>query len=360
MSSNIKAGAIGALAFVLGLGVPAFADDKAATPADKKAEDKAKSAAPAVDGPKLQIAEDKKDAGVIPQGEVVKQTFLLKNTGKADLHVTDVKPACGCTASDYDKVIKPGGEGKITLSIETKNFTGPISKSAVILTDDPSAPQHTIFVTANVKPYVEVLPQSYFRLTALTGEPASSDVVIVSDEADFKPSKAEVSQAFLKVDLQPVAEKDRVPNKNANQYKVVLTAGPDTPEGILSGAVVIQTGSKKQPELRITYSGFVKPTVSVTPTAVNFGNFETKGDPVKRYVTVINNNSKNETFSVTKAETSIPGVSAEVVSSDKGKFQVVLTVDQKIKKGPFDGQLVIRTNDSTRNEVKIPIKGVIL
>ena len=48
------------------------------------------------------------------QGEVVKQTFTLRNSGKADLHVTDVKPACGCTASDYDKVIKPGLLGKIS------------------------------------------------------------------------------------------------------------------------------------------------------------------------------------------------------------------------------------------------------
>ena len=62
---------------------------------------------------------------------------------KADLHITDVKPSCGCTAPEYDKTIKPGAEGKIVLNVDTKTFQGPISKSALILTDDPEKPQIT-------------------------------------------------------------------------------------------------------------------------------------------------------------------------------------------------------------------------
>lgn len=311
-------------------------------------------------GPKLVVAEDKKDVGQVAKGEPIKHVFVLKNTGTADLHITDVKPSCGCTVPEFDKVIKPGGEGKVTLTVDTKNFSGPISKTALLITDDPTVPQKTLFLSAIVKPFVEALPYGFFRIQALSGESASSDLVLVSDEPDFKPTKAEAPNSFLRVALAPVPEKELVKDHGTNQWKVTVTTAADAPEGLLGGNVKVTTGVKKQPEIELPISGFIKPTVSVTPLSINFGNFDPKGDPQKRNVMLVNNNAAVESFSVTKAETNVPGISAEVVPVDKSRVQVVLTVDQKIKKGVFEGDLVIRTNDKARGEVKVPIKGVIL
>ncbi len=311
-------------------------------------------------GPRLVIPEDKKDVGQVAKGEPIKHVFIIKNTGNADLHITDVKPSCGCTVPEFDKVIKPGGEGKITLTVDTKNFSGPISKTALLITDDPAVPQKTLFLSAVVKPFVDTLPYGFLRITALSGESSSADVILVSDEPDFKPTKAEAPNSFLRVSLAPVPEAERVKDRNPNQWKVTVTTAPDAPEGLLGGAVKVATGVKKQPEVDIPISGFVKPTVSVTPLSINFGNFDPKGDPQKRNVMLVNNNAALENFSVMKAETNVPGISAEVVPVDKSRVQVVLTVDQKIKKGIFEGDLTIKTNDKAKAEVKVPIKGVIL
>ncbi len=310
-------------------------------------------------GPKVQVPEEKKDLGTVAKGDLLKHGFVVKNVGTADLHITDVKPACGCTVSEYDKVIKPGAEGKITLTIDTKAFQGPIAKSALVLTDDPTTPQFTVFVTAVVKPFVDVLPYGFFRLQALTGESVSSELILVSDEPDFKPTKAEASQSFLKVSLAPVPEKEHLADKNPNQWKVVLSNDPSAPEGLLGGMVKVTTGAKRQPELDIAISGYIKPTLSVTPLSINFGNFDPKGEPVKRNVMLINNVQRDD-FAVTKAETNVPGISAEIVPEDKSRVRVVLTVDQKIKKGVFDGEAIIRTNDAVKKEIKVPIRGVIL
>ena len=64
-----------------------------------------------------------------------------------------------------------------------------------------------------MKPFVEALPYGFFRITALSGEAASSDVVLVSDEPDFKPTKAEAPNSFLRVSLAPVPEKELVKDK---------------------------------------------------------------------------------------------------------------------------------------------------
>jgi hypothetical protein len=316
--------------------------------------------ATAAAAPKLVLVEEKKEIGTVPKGEVIHATFVLKNEGKADLHVTDVKPSCGCTAPEYDKTIKPGGEGRIVLNVDTKTFQGPISKSALILTDDPEKPQVTVFVLANVKPFIETLPVGFFRLQALTGETASSDLVLASDEADFKPTKVEPPNSYLKATLAPAADSEKVAGKGANQWKVTVTTTPDAPEGLLGGYVKVTTGAARQPELSLAVSGYIKPTLSITPLSVNFGNFEPKTDPVKRTVTIVNNNLKNEAFQVTKAETSVPGVKTEIVMADKARAQIVISVDDKVKKGVFDGFVTVSTTDPTKKEIKIPLKGVIL
>lgn len=310
--------------------------------------------------PKLVIVKDKIDVGVVPKGEEVHATYVLRNEGKADLHVTDVKPSCGCTAPEYDRTIKPGGEGKLLLKVDTRTFQGPISKSALIITDDPEKSAVTVFVQATVKPYVETHPVGFFRLQALTGETASSELILGSDEPDFKPTKVEPPNTFLKATLVPVAEAEKVAGKGAAQWKVTLTTTSEAPEGLLGGYVKIATGAAKQPELSLAVSGYIKPTLSVTPLSVNFGNFEPKADPVKRTVTIINNNLKNESFQVTRSEATVPGVKTEVVMADKNRAQVIITVDDKVKKGVFDGFVTVSTTDPAKKEIRIPLKGVIL
>lgn len=355
MTSSASNARLGRTGTALAAALLAFAPAAALAQAPKAAAPAAPAAAP-----KLVLVEEKKEIGTVPKGEVIKATFVIRNEGKADLHLTDVKPSCGCTASEYDKTIKAGGEGKVVLNIDTKSFQGPISKSALILTDDPEKPQVTVFVLASVKPFIETLPVGFFRLQALTGETASSELILASDEADFKPTKVETPNSYLKAVLAPATETEKVAGKGANQWKVTLTSTPEAPEGLLGGYVKIQTGAAKQPELSLAVSGYVKPTLSVTPLSVNFGNFEPKADPVKRTVTIVNNNTKNEAFQVTKAETTVPGVKTEVVMADKARAQVIISVDDKVKKGVFDGFVTVSTNDPTKKEIKIPLKGVIL
>jgi hypothetical protein len=333
------------------LAVPAPAQTKASE--TKAPETKAAT-------PKAVIAEPNKDVGTVPKGEVIKHNFLVKNAGTADLLITDVKPACGCTVSEYDRVIKPGTEGKITLLIETKTFQGSISKTALVLFNDPTSPQLTLNIQAYVKPFVETHPYGFFRIQALTGETVSSDMILGSDDPAFAPTKVEAPYKFLKATVTEVPEKERVAGKGARQYKLALSSGPDAPEGLLTGYVKLQTGVKQQPELELALSGYIKPTVTITPGQVNFGNFDPKGEAVRRNIMVIDNVPQRPDFSVTKAETNVPGISATVVPVDKGRVRVDLVVDEKIRKGVFEGELKILTTDKAKGDVRIPIRGVIL
>lgn len=73
------------------------------------------------------------DFGTIEEGEVINGVFKVKNTGKTDLLITEVKPSCGCTTPDWTKdAIKPGETGEIKFEFNSKGRTGNQNKSITI------------------------------------------------------------------------------------------------------------------------------------------------------------------------------------------------------------------------------------
>lgn len=88
---------------------------------------------------------DAVEVGEIPQGTPKTIEFSFKNTGKTDVIITNVKPACGCTAADYTKTpIKPGESGivKATYNAAAK---GAFSKTVTVTTNAEEAPKVLTF-----------------------------------------------------------------------------------------------------------------------------------------------------------------------------------------------------------------------
>src|SRR3954452_1088275 len=91
--------------------------------------------------PKATVAEPVTDVGTVPKGEKIIHDFLIKNEGDADLQITNVQPACGCTVAEFDKVIKPGATGKVHAVGASSPFNGAFSNRVSALTDAPVWPQ---------------------------------------------------------------------------------------------------------------------------------------------------------------------------------------------------------------------------
>lgn len=89
-------------------------------------------------GPKLVIASLEHSFGKVKPGTPLTYTFKIKNKGDSNLEITNVAPSCGCTTTEFDKVIAPGKEGKVTLEIKkTDNYKTEITKNATVTTNDP-------------------------------------------------------------------------------------------------------------------------------------------------------------------------------------------------------------------------------
>ena len=91
------------------------------------------------------------DFGDIKPGSKVEHTFNLKNEGKKDLIIRDVKSSCGCTAVSPSKNIVTSGESvplKVTFDSTGKN--GRNNKTITVITNDPKNPTTVLRISSNI------------------------------------------------------------------------------------------------------------------------------------------------------------------------------------------------------------------
>ena len=76
------------------------------------------------------------DFGDIEKGKPVTYEFSFTNTTKETILITNVRPACGCTAANYTKTpIKPGEKGMVAATFNAANG-GMFQKSVTITTTE--------------------------------------------------------------------------------------------------------------------------------------------------------------------------------------------------------------------------------
>ncbi|MGI6719232.1 MAG: DUF1573 domain-containing protein [Bacteroidales bacterium] len=101
--------------------------------------------------PEITFKTTEHDFGDILTGETIKYSFKFKNTGKGDLIISAVKATCGCTIPKFSTdPVKPGGEGYIDVTFDSKGIFGFQNKSITVVTNTiPNS--YNLYLRANVK-----------------------------------------------------------------------------------------------------------------------------------------------------------------------------------------------------------------
>jgi hypothetical protein len=90
------------------------------------------------------------DFGDVYRGEPIRQLFVVRNEGDADLIMRGVEPGCNCEIVEADQVIPPGKEGAIQIEINTSSSIGPLIKIVTLKTNNPEQPHMRLTLSANV------------------------------------------------------------------------------------------------------------------------------------------------------------------------------------------------------------------
>lgn len=136
--------------FVFVLTVSFFIGCKDGTNVSKKINkenlDKAKTRDVEIKKGTAMISFDKKehDFGTVNEGSIVETSYLVTNSGKTDLVITNAKASCGCTVPVWPReAIKPGKTGEVKVKFNTAG--------------KPNRQQKTITLTTNTESGREVL-----------------------------------------------------------------------------------------------------------------------------------------------------------------------------------------------------------
>lgn len=312
--------------------------------------------------PKAQPVEPIKDFEIVPKGKILQHQFLIRNAGDAELEITDVRPACGCTVADFDRTIAPGESGKVSIRMKTENFAGPIAKTVAVFTSDTDNPKIELVVKADVKPYITVLP-GFARYNYVQGEAVEAvpQTIWAEGGENLEVLAAHSPHDYLKVSFREATEEERNPKGSGRQWRLVFELSDGAPVGALRDYVTVELNHPEQKMAKIPISGFVRPRQHVTPHDADFGEVEGTMLPLTR--TLHFTNFTTDTIELTEIETGVEGLGAEIVPSESQpghRFKVVLTLDEGIEKGAFASIIKIHTTDTKNPVVEVPIKGNIL
>ena len=91
----------------------------------------------------------------------------------------------------FDRVIPPGGEGKVTLNVDLKGYQGKVWKDATIISNDLRQPSFQIMLQGQVRPHIELRPGSFVQFSPAAQSAEEKTVDLVATGQDFKVLKVE-------------------------------------------------------------------------------------------------------------------------------------------------------------------------
>jgi hypothetical protein len=311
--------------------------------------------------PKLVIPEKIIDFGVVPKGEMIVAKIKLVNEGDAALKVKTVRPTCGCTVADFPDTIAARGEGFITAKLDTMDFSGPINKALLLMTDDPETPSVSLVLKAVVQPFIEVLPKPLVRFNAIQTENATEKVYLVADTDEgknFKILKIVSEAPYITTKWRELSKEEKVDQRDGKQYEISLSLTDDAPPGSINAKIMVHTDHPKAKQVIIKTFGVVRALLHVTPSRLQFGVVEAGMKPGRNVVIV--NNRPQGMVEITSAEIDDPAFKTEIFTLEKGKrFQVAVSIDPAADPGQRDATLTLKTTDEDFPELTIPIRAAI-
>lgn len=194
-------------------------------------------------GPKMVLQEPSHDREEVKEGQFIERNYDVLNRGDQPLEIKQVAAGCGCTVTSFDRIIPPGGKGKIQIRVDTKGILGPLRENVRVYTNDPGRPQVILVVKAEVKPVI-TLSRRFVNFYGKEGERIVKEVEITAETE--KPLMLKPIQFSLDGKLTYTLEKIQ----EGKKYKVRIENIPGPAENF-RGFLKLRTNYPEKPEVTI-------------------------------------------------------------------------------------------------------------
>ncbi|MFO0973017.1 MAG: DUF1573 domain-containing protein [Phycisphaerae bacterium] len=308
-------------------------------------------AQPLVDpnGPIFECLEGDYDFGTVWAGKNIEHSFQVRNPGKQELQIFDVKPTCGCTAvPNYQRVIKPGETGAVGVLLNTSHQRDKIEKSLEVVTNEPGSPKRWLKLHGTVRTVAKFDPigQNYFN--GINETPNMERDLIVTNTSGM-PLKLELEPPSPAATFEASIAENKA--KPGQEFTVHVKAKGPFPEGSTNQALIFRTNIPESPMWQLDLSAFRPPRIQVNPPKMLVdGNQRVEQ---KRPLTVINNG--NVPLDVLSVKASHPAFNPVITKKDT-KFTTIEVTIPAFYRPTMAGQyVVIETSDAEKHLITVPI-----
>jgi hypothetical protein len=197
--------------------------------------------------------------GEVVAGERARPVVTVRNEGDAPLALAVT--ARGPATVRAPATIAAGETGRIEVEVDTVALSGPSVVPIHLRTDDPAARDLEVAIRLEVRHFVVATP-GHARYVFVRGE---APVTVV------QRLRALDGRAFRIRDTRSPAPALRAtpqPHASGPTHTLGLTLESDAAVGALEGGVEVLLDHPRQQRLVIPVSGFVRPVLAVTPTAL--------------------------------------------------------------------------------------------
>ncbi len=326
---------------------------------------------PAEGRPRMVIREPVKDFGTVPKGQPLSWDFEVRNEGDFPLDIRVRRYNLG----ELYLTIEPGDFACVPISIETKNFSGPISKSVTIESNDlgiPNPPRLRPPDNPISNPIASVFPAgARFQLSRGNSETKSVVLRCSAPGHPFYIDRVECSQPFFSATIgkhEPLSQDGRT----YAQEHLDMTLAADAPVGKFHEQALVYTNLSSVP-IVLPIFGEIAPAVFTRPEALNFGTVRSLADA--ECITSVNwTDANRHSFDVTRVRVvrlvkdrvwwkpdTIPGISTRIRRWEpEHQYLIYLTLNPLIGTGLIEGTLEIETEDPAAPMLEVPVRGLVV
>lgn len=310
----------------------------------------AAESAPSPAAPHLRIANPEHDFGQITPGQMLNYEVQLSNTGSAPLDISDVRPSCGCTTADqWPHRLAPGTSGTIPVQIDTSEFSGEVTRTLTIVSNDPVQAESVVTLKATAWLPIRVTPRVVILPAVADPDAAVSRSAKLTNETaePVSLSEARSDNPRFKAQLREVV--------GGKEFELTITTVPPLPEGTQLGKIQLKTTNAKMPELTVEAVATVLPALQIAPTVITLPAAKLTAAET-RYIVLL---SHRESLTVSDVTTNAKGL-AIVQTATSDQKQVTLTLNFPVGfEVPAGEKLSVRgkTNQSAAPTFEIPIAG---
>lgn len=145
--------------------------------------------------------------------------------------------------ASFDRSILPGGEGNITLTINTKGYQGEVRWDTSVSTNDPVMGRFKLWLRADVQVAIHVMPRYVSIFT-----PKETQMTRVVEIKAGLETPLTLEPLFFDLDGKVSYEIQEI--HRGKVFHIVFTNDPGL-EGSIQGLLALKTNYPESPEVRI-------------------------------------------------------------------------------------------------------------